>query len=147
MRKPTPAAAKKPRQFYRVEPWSCRPCKDDRWEICAYVEASGRLEVMAEVLPTSGYTAETLAGFVVSWINDSQTIMNDALTTLELFLQEGRITFTSEQAADTVISRIRKRLGIAAKPKRSQRRSPASAGQKWEDVALGMMQSTKRTKH
>jgi hypothetical protein len=110
-RKLTPAAAKKLRQFYRVEPWSCRPCKNDRWEICAYVEASGRLEVVAEVLPTSGYTAETLAGFIVGLVNDSQNIMVDALTALEVFLQEG-LTFASEQAGDVVASRIRKRLGL-----------------------------------
>jgi hypothetical protein len=65
--------------------------------------------VVAVVLPTSGYTAEALAVFIVELVNDNQRngeVMADALATLELFLEEGRLTFTSEQAADVVASRI-----------------------------------------
>jgi hypothetical protein len=109
------SGARKLRQFYRVEPWRCRHYKN-RSEISAYVEASGQAEIVAVVLPSSGASAEALAEFIAELVNDNQKnidMLPDALAAIELVLEEGRLTFTSEQAADVVAARIRKRMRVS----------------------------------
>jgi hypothetical protein len=108
------SSARKSRQFYRVEPWRCRHYQN-RSEISAHVEASGQSEGVAIALPSSGASAEALGCFIVDLVNDNQRnedVLLDALSVLELLLEEGRLTFTSEQAAEAVASRIRNRLGL-----------------------------------
>jgi hypothetical protein len=101
--------ATQPRKFYTAHPWQCRHLKD-RSAITAYVEASGEWETILTVHPTSGVSAEVVAGYVAALINEHQSkadLLQEAMTALELCLEEPRLTFTSEQAADRVITRIK----------------------------------------
>lgn len=105
-------AATKPRSFYSLHPWQCAHHPDCS-EIAAYVEASGEWETILTVHPTSGASAETLATYVAVIINEHQgkaDLLHEAMTALELCLEEDRLTFTSEQAADRVVTRIKARV-------------------------------------
>lgn len=104
---------KKQRRYYTLHPWQCRHYAEHS-EISAYVEASGEYEVVAIIRPTSGASSEALATFIVNLINDNQNnghLLSDAMATLQLILEEDRLTFSSEQAADAIVNRIRKRMG------------------------------------
>jgi hypothetical protein len=103
--------AKQSRQFYVAHPWQCRHEKD-RSDITAYVEASGEWETILTVQPTSGVSAEALATYVAAIMNEHQgkaDLLQEAMTALELCIEEDHLTFTSEQAADRVITRIKAR--------------------------------------
>jgi hypothetical protein len=100
------------RQFYTAHPWQCRH-HDNHSDIAAYVEASGEWETILTVHPTSGDSAEVVAAHIATIINAHQSkadLLQDALTALELCLEEDRLTFTSEQAADRAVARIRARV-------------------------------------
>jgi hypothetical protein len=105
-------AATQARKFYTAHPWECRH-HDDRSEIAAYVEASGEWETVLTVQPTSGASAEVVAAYIAAIVNEHQSkadLLQEALTALELCLEEDRLTFASEQAADRVITRIKARV-------------------------------------
>lgn len=98
-----------PRQFYTAHPWQCRH-HQDRSEIAAYVEASGEWETILTIHPTSGASAEVLANYVAAIVHEHQAkadLLQEAMTALELCLEEDRLTFTSEQAADRIVTRIK----------------------------------------
>lgn len=100
-----------PRQFYTAHPWQCHH-HQDRSEITAYVEASGEWETVLTIHPTSGTSAEVLANYVAAIVQEHQAkadLLQEAMTALELCLEEDRLTFTSEQAADRVVTRIKAR--------------------------------------
>jgi hypothetical protein len=100
------------RLFYAAHPWECRH-HEDRSEITAYVEASGEWETILTVQPTSGASAEVVAAYVAAIISEHQgkaDLLQEAMTALELCLEEDHLTFTSEQAADRVITRIKARV-------------------------------------
>jgi len=100
------------RKFYTVHPWQCRHLKD-RSEITAYVEASGEWETILTVHPTSGASAEVVAAYVAALVNEHQSkadLLQEAMKALELCLEEAQLTFTSEQAADRVVTRIKERV-------------------------------------
>lgn len=100
------------RQFYAAHPWQCRH-HEDRSEITAYVEASGEWETILTVHPTSGASAESVAAYIAAIINEHQSkadLLQEAMTALLLCLEEDRLTFASEQAADRVVTRIRARV-------------------------------------
>ena len=100
------------RQFYTAHLWQCRHL-EDRSEITAYVEASGEWETILTVHPTSGASAEVVAAYVTAIINEHQSrvdLLQEAVTALELCLGEDHLTFTSEQAADRVVARIKARV-------------------------------------
>jgi hypothetical protein len=106
------SAVKQPRQFYTAHPWQCEH-HQDRSDITAYVEASGEWETVLTVHPTSGASAEALATHVAAIVNEHQDgvdLLQDALSALELCFEEGKLTFTSEQEADRVITRIKARV-------------------------------------
>lgn len=109
------------RQFYAAHAWQCRH-KKTRSDIEAYVEASGEWETIITVHPTSGASAETLANYVASIMNEHQSridLLQDALTALDLCLEGDRLTFTSEQAADRAATRIRARISLPSSRKAS----------------------------
>lgn len=104
--------ARKPRCYYTVHPWQCLHNKDNS-EIQAYVEASGEWETVAVVNPTSGASAESLAHYICNLINkdrEHNILLIDAMNTLELFLTEERRSFTSEQAAESLVARIKSKV-------------------------------------
>jgi hypothetical protein len=104
---------RQPKCLYSAHPWKCRYHKD-RSEILAYVEASGAWETVADIRPTAGASAETMALFICDIINDNQkskTLLQEAMEALELCLEEEGLTFSSEQAADSVVTRIKKSVG------------------------------------
>jgi hypothetical protein len=101
--------AKLSRQFYTAHPWQCRH-HQDRSEVTAYVEASGEWETVLTIHPTSGASAEVLANYVAAIVHEHQAkadLLQEAMTALELCLEEDRLTFKSEQAADRVVTRIK----------------------------------------
>lgn len=100
-----------PRQFYTAHPWRCHH-HQDRSEVKAYVEASGEWETVLTVHPTSGASTEVLANYVAAIVHEHQgkaDLLQEAMTALELCLEEDHLTFTSEQAADRVVTRIKAR--------------------------------------
>ena len=104
--------AKKLKCFYATRPWECRHHKDHS-EIVAYVEASGNWEAVADFRTTSGVSAEDMALFICGLINDDQNnkpLLRDAMEALELCLEDDGLTFSSEQAADKVVTRIKARV-------------------------------------
>ena len=57
-----------------------------------------------------GASAEVLANYVVAIVHEHQSkadLLQEAMTALELCLEEDRLTFTSEQAADRIVMRIK----------------------------------------
>jgi hypothetical protein len=110
--KGTKCPATQPRKFYTAHPWQCRHL-EDRSKITAYVEASGEWETILTVHPTSGASAEVVAAYIAAIINEHQSkadLLQEAMTALELCLEEDRLTFTSEQEADRVVTRIKARV-------------------------------------
>ena len=104
--------AAKHRQFYTLHPWRYRVA-NDRAEILAYVEGHD-WETVLIVNPTSGNSAEVLAAYVTDIINlhnASHGLLHDAMSALELCLQEDRMTYTSEQTAERVVTRIKSLAG------------------------------------
>ncbi len=113
-RKPKPDR-KTPRRFYFTAPWQCVH-HPDRSDITAYVEASGTWETVATILPTSCFSAEALATFVLDTINDQvegRDLLRDAVSALKLCNEEAQMTYTSEHMADRVIDRYNLRYGCA----------------------------------
>lgn len=103
---------RKPRCFYMVYPWECRH-HEDHSKIIAYVEGND-WETVAEIRNTSGASAETMATFLCSLINENQErrrLLLDAMAALQTCLDEDGLTFTSEQAADSVLNRIKNKVG------------------------------------
>lgn len=102
----------KNRPFYSIHPWACQH-QHDQSEICAYVEASGKWEIVAIVQQTAGASAEVMAEFICYLINDNQknkSLLLDAMAALESCLEESKLTYSSEQAADSVLHRIKKSI-------------------------------------
>src|SRR5208282_4068571 len=100
------------REFYSLHPWQCRVEKDSV-EILAYVEASD-WEPVLTVHPTSGASAEILANYVTAIINEHHTrqdLLHEAMSSLAICLEEDKMTYTSEQTAERVITRIKGMTG------------------------------------
>jgi hypothetical protein len=109
-RKPTREAKNRP--FYSIHPWECQHQRDQS-EIRAYVEASGNWETVAVIRQTTGANAEAMAQFICYLINDNQknkSLLLDAMEALESCLEESKLTFASEQAADSVFRRIKESI-------------------------------------
>jgi hypothetical protein len=101
-----------PKSYYTAQPWQCQHAKDSS-AITAYVEASGTWETVATIHTTSGNGAETLATFICNLINDTQknkSLLQEAMDALQLCLEEDRLTFSSEQAVDHAVARIRSKI-------------------------------------
>jgi hypothetical protein len=103
--------ANQSRQFYAAHPWECRHL-EDRSALTAYVEASGEWETILTVHPTSGASAEVVAAYVAAIINEHQSkadLLQEAMKALQFIMEDG-LTFTTEQAADRVVTRIKARV-------------------------------------
>lgn len=99
----------KSRCYYMVHPWEHSNC-GDQTEVSAYVEASGKWEVVAVVRPTSGASAETIASYITGIINQQQRrqdLLQDAIHALELVMNDG-LNFSSEQAIEHALRGIKK---------------------------------------
>ncbi|MFY9288602.1 MAG: hypothetical protein WAO98_08900 [Alphaproteobacteria bacterium] len=103
--------SQKLRNYYSVYPWQC--CHfEDRSDIRAYVEANGKWEMVMTVFNTGGCGHEDMATFLTNLINDNiqnRPLWIAAQEALELCLESDRLNFSSEQAADAVIARLKKR--------------------------------------
>ena len=108
-----PSKPRSQKSFYSIHPWQSVHQKDG-FALRAYVEASGEWETIMTIHSSSGCTAETMAEFVLNLINDNQrhqNILFEAMSALELCLQEDQMTVASEQAADRVITQIKRKIG------------------------------------
>lgn len=104
---------KKQRAYYSVHPWQCRHNKESS-EIQAYVEASGQWEIVAIVNPTSGASPETMASYLCNLNNESQErqrLLLHAMEALQTCLDESKLTYSAEQAAERVVTRIKDKIG------------------------------------
>jgi hypothetical protein len=104
--------AQKPKCFYSAHAWQCRHLSDLS-EILAYVEASGAWETIAEIHPTSGYSAEIIAAYICNLINDNQhnkSLLQEAMDALQMCMETERLTFSSEQMAERIVTRIQARV-------------------------------------
>jgi hemerythrin-like domain-containing protein len=102
----------KTRSFYALHPWECHHLKDHS-VIVAYVEASGNWENIATIHATSGNGAETIAQFICGLVNEHQknrSLLQEAMEALQLCLEDDHLTFSSEQAADHAVTRIKARI-------------------------------------
>lgn len=111
MPKPTNSKkhAAKPLQFYTLRPWQHR-VTEDGVEILAYVEGHDWEPVLI-VNPTSGASAEAMATYLTDIINQHhprQGLLHEAMSALEICLEEDKMTYTSEQTAERVITRIKR---------------------------------------
>jgi hypothetical protein len=108
---PGKSKSAKPRRYYALHPWRCEHSADHS-KIQAYSDASGKWEIVAIIPPTPGLTPETLAEFIANIINanqKNQDLLRSAMKALEDVIEEG-ITFSTEQAADSVIAQIKKQV-------------------------------------
>jgi hypothetical protein len=100
---------RKTRNYYTVQRWKCIHQKDISM-ITAYVEGSD-WETIAEVKTTSGASAEMMAEYICSVINENQAqrmLLLHAQTALQTCLEEDELSFASEQSAERVMSLIKK---------------------------------------
>ena len=108
-----PKAAKTeavPKPMHATQPWKCRHHKDHS-DIVAYVEAASDWEIVASVNRTAGASAEEMANFICGLVNDQQKSKNlllAAMEALELCLEDSTLTFSSEQAAEHVVTNIKR---------------------------------------
>lgn len=103
-------SAKQSINFYSVHPWESRHYNDHS-EIIAYVEVSENWESVLTVHTTSGKGHETTAEFILAIIHEHQRkqgVLKDALDALELCLEEDGLTFSSEQAAERAVAKIKR---------------------------------------
>ena len=112
---PKSSKSKKPaartRDFYGLHPWQYRIVDKERVEITAYVEASGKWETILTAHQTSGDGAEAVATYVTAIINQYQSkadLLQEAITALQSVMDEG-LNYSTEQAADRVLTSIKKR--------------------------------------
>lgn len=111
-RKTSDRNRKPKRPFYSIHPLECQHQRDQS-EIRAHVEASGNWETVAVIRQTTGVSAEAMAEFICYLINDNQknkSLLLDAMAALESCLEESKLTYSSEQAADSVLHRIKERI-------------------------------------
>jgi hypothetical protein len=99
----------KVRSYYTVQPWECRH-DNNRSEIIAYVEASGKWETVLTVHPTLGASTEVLATYICHLINQHQlkeNALQEAMSALELVMNDG-LTFSSEQAVERAFNNLKR---------------------------------------
>lgn len=103
---------RQPQELYALHPWQCRH-HAERSELLAYVEANGQWQPVAIVPSTLTASARALAAYIAAIVNEHHRkadLLHEAMTALELCLEDDHLTFASEQAADRVITRIKARV-------------------------------------
>ncbi len=91
---------------HTLAPWSCNHFAE-RSEIEAYVEGTGRREIIAEIKETAGVDAELVAGFIARAVNDyekNQTLMRQMIAALEQCLT-CNLSWEAEHEADILVRR------------------------------------------
>jgi hypothetical protein len=102
--------SRKPRAFNPMQPLECRHYHG-RSEIVACIDAGSEWRIVAEFRTVSGISPEIMAKYVCQLINDNlnrKDILLDAMDALRLCLTEASMTFSTEQAADCVLTRIQR---------------------------------------
>jgi len=101
---------KKPRSFQPLQPLECRYYKDHS-EIVASIESGKEWKVVAEIGVIAGISHEVMAKYICQLMNDNlshKNVLRDAMDALKLCLTEASMTFSTEQAADCVLTRIQR---------------------------------------
>jgi hypothetical protein len=99
---------KKPQTFNPQRQLECRHYQE-RSIIVTYSDALDKWKEVAEIRPVAGLKHEVIAKYICELINENlshQSILHDAMDALELCLTEATMTFSTEQAADCVLTRI-----------------------------------------
>jgi hypothetical protein len=94
-----------------IQPWSCVH-QEGKSQIEAYVMATGRREVLAEILPTSGHSAEQMAEFIVKAVNGlehRECLINEMKAALEICLESEGLNWAAEHDAEIVLRRANSR--------------------------------------
>lgn len=103
------ASTTKQQSMFPAQPWKCIHHRDYS-EITAYVEASGQWEIVATIQTNAGASSEAIANFICGTVNNNQqnkNLLQEAMEALEICLEDEGLTFSSEQAADRVLTRIK----------------------------------------
>ncbi len=94
-------------------PWECRHYADHS-EIVAFDGDTGASTTVAVIPQTPGHDAKAIADSLAALVNGSartETLLRDAADALELVLEDG-LTFASEQAADSVVMRMKGKAAL-----------------------------------
>lgn len=107
-------AASKTKPLYAIAPWSCVH-HPDHSEIQTYVEAAGDWQTIADVRHTGGFTAETMANFIIRVVNDyeaTQHLIDDMIGALETCLECKALDWAAEHDVEIVLRRARAIRGL-----------------------------------
>lgn len=106
MPKPTTSS-----QIVTDRSWSCVH-QQGKSQISAINVANGDREVLAEILPAAGQSAESVAEFIVRTVNELEqckTLMSDMKAALEICLESDGLSWEAEQDADKVLRSVNDR--------------------------------------
>lgn len=109
--KPESKRAAKARRYCASEPWTCGRAAGG-WVISAFVEATGKREPVAHILPVRGLRAEALGGYIAKIVNEAHaapSALSAALAALEAVAEEGW-TWATECEVDKAIETIKARI-------------------------------------
>jgi hypothetical protein len=93
--------------LYTVEPWSYTQC-DGKTHIEAYVIASGKRAIVAEIFSIKGHSAEDMAEFIIQAINNldkEEVLINDLVVALEMCLEceNGHLDWSAEHDGEVAL--------------------------------------------
>jgi hypothetical protein len=108
--KPETKKVAKARRYYASEPWVCDRTAGG-WVISAFVEATGKREPVAQILPVRGSSSEALGGYIAKIVSEAHAepaALSAALAALEAVAEEGW-TWATECEVDKAIETIKAR--------------------------------------
>ena len=110
--KPETGKAARLRRYCASEPWTCERAASG-WMISAFVEATGKRELVAQILPVRGASAGALGIYIAKIVNEAHAepdALSAALAALEAVAAEGW-TWATECEVDKAIETIKARNG------------------------------------
>jgi hypothetical protein len=97
-----------------IQPWSCIH-QDSKSQIEAYVMATGNREILAEVFPSPGHTAESIAEFIVHAVNEfekREQLIDSMQAALEICLECKGLVWKAEHDVEIVLCRANGRTRL-----------------------------------
>jgi hypothetical protein len=97
-----------------IQPWSCIH-QDSKSQIEAYVMATGNREILAEVFPSPGHSAESIAEFIVHAVNEfekRERLIDSMQAALEICLECKGLAWEAEHDVEIVLRRANGRAKL-----------------------------------
>jgi hypothetical protein len=101
-------------QIHTDQNWSCVH-QSGKSQIEAINAANGNREILAEILPGAGHSAEAVAEFIVRTVNELEqckNMMSAMEAALETCLESDGLTWAAEQDADKVLRSLKNQKAI-----------------------------------